>query len=175
MKIRLGFVSNSSSASYQVLIKNTSLDEIFEVVDADFQADLDPEEEIKILDEAIEAAERRMSSTLGEIKAKLKGKAKTSQDIMNRAAWRIYGYEYNLQKKDKVQNATTLEKREKLKVLLFELKGVNVIEKGSDIELHCQTSMHNNYDEGMPHIVQEIMLDMIMRSGKTVQGTTDNS
>ena len=145
MKLREGFVSNSSSASYIVRIKNISLQEFCDRLAPEYYQD---ELNIKI--------------TCGIIKRRIK-------DI-NRLRKKAKGKDLGLDKMYE-RHKEVLEKLEKrgLKILdvedfvkevefIFEYEDINVCENNGDVVLDYFTSIHNDYNDGMGDLLKEITL-----------------
>lgn len=150
MKIRNGFVSNSSSSSYIVEIHGITLDAFINILYMEYSwSQFDYDTIKKEVDNEYE-----------------KTKALAS------AGSRFYGLRDEWvksveEKREKLIEATTSH-FEFTKFVLW-LRGIKITEKPNSIELYSWTSMHNDFGD-MPELLNEIVLYFIMDTTHTVTG-----
>jgi hypothetical protein len=139
MKIRNGFVSNSSSSSYIVTLKNKTFKEFASnfLAEGDFY-DYDPQSLIK-----------KMKLDIEEYKQHDTTKQEWYKDWIKQT-------EETLNKMEKIYNKKGLCP-ELLKVIM-EKYGIKVTEENNNVVLDYFTSMHNSYNEGISDLMKEIIL-----------------
>jgi len=145
MKTRNGFVSNSSSSSYIVKIKDISFNDFCERLQVDYSWN-----------------EFNLKMTCGMIKRRIK-------DINKLRKQKKYKHLFDSYDKHK-ETLEALEK-EGLKILMvddidfvkavafiLEYNDIKCVEVDGDVQLDYFTSMHNCFDEGIGGLFKEILL-----------------
>lgn len=151
MKIRNGFVSNSSSSSYIVRVKNTTWDEFCDLVSADkgfyYGDELIQEinKEIKRYEESIKEAKEDKNKILSTLtpmyKERLVGLKKLKKEIA----------------------------KDNLVEIALKFHSIQWKVDDDEIELRGYTSMHNSFDEGMPGLLKEIVLTLMFDTDKKLK------
>ena len=143
MKIRQGFVSNSSSASYIVKIQNIEEQEFFDRVACMYCKGFTFEKEhlLELIEKFVVEAQFFCKSA----------------DSVMLDYWEKELKEYLLLKKQ----LTKINSNEDLVKFGFNLRGIHYEYKNSNIELDSWTSMHNSFTDGLDNILQEIILEFI--------------
>jgi len=157
MKIRAGFVSNSSSASYTVVL-NETIESFLEVIMNDCQdsymwtdyATKQIKNDLKFIDRKLKIASQYTGrpffdsiKCLEKRRKDLQKKLKIVQDIRTKT-----------REERRCPNAS--ESRQ-LFDITSELSNVELEDRGSMVKLTSKTSMHNSYDD-MPDLLREIVL-----------------
>lgn len=157
MKIRQGFVSNSSSASYYVTLKGDSK-ELLELIgnecdwpflNIEYIVDT-INERIKSIKDSLQYIEVNTESWLVQSKdsleqdlAELEAKKKTMLEIQ----------------KIRSKKETWNVRQSEIINMGLDMEGIKVTSSSTNhIELQANTMMHNNYVEGMPELLKEIVL-----------------
>jgi len=164
MKIRNGFVSNSSSSSYIVKIRDTYWDEFCDIVAANdggfqFGQEIMIRQIKEILNDTART-NRRLASDDGKLIEMFKEMDE---------AWvtRLNGFLDKLSA-DKISNVSLIE-------IALDFHGIRHVESHKDIvELMYITSMHNSFDEGMPLLLKEIVLMFLFDSKKKIECERDD-
>ena len=159
MKIRNGFVSNSSSSSYIVKIRDTYWDEFCDIVESNKGSDSSEElisEIDKCLKEEQKSAQEDSVSTISSGILEFWKQARTERiKELNRIKGMLSA--------EKVSNSTLIK-------AALDLHGIKYIETNKDVvELVCSTSMHNSFNEGMPELLKEIVLLFMFDTKKKVE------
>lgn len=150
MKTRLGFVSNSSSASYYVTLVGSGNDIIEDLAEAVWTVTFDDkltervEEDIKRTEWSIQRIEQGKTSWLNG----------TQKDLEERLE-RSRGYLEFLRNRD---NVHLDEYKEKMVALVMDTFGITKTVTDGTVKLEYFTSMHNSFTEGMPEVMQELVL-----------------
>lgn len=150
MKIRNSFVSNSSSSSYIINIQvdiDTFYKELFKEYGSwDF---LCKEELIPKIEEIIESVEKSIKEM---------GEKKNENKKYDKYFYETYPSDLKFYKK-LLEKVKKLKDVELTKLLLDKYYYINVVEKFDDeIKIWADTSMHNDFDNGMGHALKEIVL-----------------
>lgn len=154
MKIRLGFVSNSSSASYYVTLRETPQDALLTITaqcswpyfqEGIVLSKLD--EWIKSYENRLEYIDKTRETFLIGSKESIELTLKVLQDKRKRIK-----YIFEQRRKD-----WTILPQELLDYIL-ELNYITVEYKDDRVLLSATTAMHNNYIEGMPDLLKDIVL-----------------
>lgn len=162
----MGFVSNSSSASYHVYIKNTKVEEVIDILSqADYGGGyFEIEETLDRLKKSIEESERNMIKTLKQI------------NESKRDYWGPYSYEYDLDKMDTYKHISTIQDETERKRRTLAEKGVKISQEGPNVCISSDTSMHNSFNEGVAEAMKEAVLGCIIGLKKEAVGFgEDNS
>jgi len=155
MKIRNGFVSNSSSSSYIVQIKNTSWEEFCNIMTSSkgfYWA-----EELRVeIDEEIKKQKKYMSDAKG--------------NKMFKGMKRLYKERLvKLQKLKKNINVPKPNSSILVKTAL-DFNDVKYYDYQNErIELNYFTSMHNSFNEGMADVLKEIILVFMFDTNKKIK------
>jgi len=152
MKIRQGFVSNSSSASYYVTL-NQNIDEALNTIQENcWYPYLDEDALLEILEKYIKDTESRLEDidkkserflildTKPELESRLKKYQSMKQTIIDKASGKP------------IEDHAIAKMGLELDYIL--IKDIN----GIKTELEAGTSMHNSYDEGMSDFLKDIVL-----------------
>jgi len=154
MKIRTGFVSNSSSSSYIVTIKNTSMDEFrrFMMEGVYSIDDLD----MPYLREKIEEELRGIREC---------ERAHSCLYLSNFRKDRL------IKILDKINQLCVSEDKSEYSPvdIALEYSEINIKEEDGNIVLEDYTSMHNNFVEGMNKLMQEIVLSYSFDTDKVIE------
>jgi len=143
MKIRLGFVSNSSSASYYVTIKNIDVDEFYTILNACYNT-------------------YELDDMFARYKEDYEQSVKTRKPRPNDSEqdWFTEFYE----KEDETYNRVVLSwdtatYKEKFDMIFAARGSMFTVEQvDDDIEISDFTSMHNSYNDGLSTVLKEILL-----------------
>jgi hypothetical protein len=146
MKIRYGFVSNSSSSSYIVKFKNMSfLDFVECVMGADLGWFNEEAIEERISNDIIDLEDRKDDSILGAL---IQSKIETYRNYLERSR--------NI--KNDIERVQ----------LVFDLEGIRVEEDNGDLLLNYFTSMHNDFNTGMNDLYKEIIFTFLFDLKKEI-------
>lgn len=157
MKTRLGFVSNSSSASYYITLKEPRKEALSTILTECswpyFQRNTILEQinkNIKSLTERLEYMERVKESWLIESKEYIEQKLKEFEDMKLQV-------EEIFRKKDEEWNSVA--KDNDLLDIVLKLNYIKIDhETEHEIELSANTVIHNNYVESMSDLLKDIVL-----------------
>lgn len=144
MKIRNGFVSNSSSASYIVRIKDINFSDFSKLISEEFTTFygmLSNEELIKRLNSNIKCRKTMMEFTGID-----KENFEKTISILEETKQKIEKGELSI---------------EELVKEALNINGIKIEEENGDLILNDFTAMHNSYVEGMNDDLKEIVLFMI--------------
>lgn len=157
MKIRNGFVSNSSSASYCLRIP-LPLDEILDELYTEYNWN-------------IFNKEKRKNET---IKNLTDGKKYVEEFRDKKNAFFFSGVKDRIEEDKKfLEEIDNLSSKDFAKKVL-ERKGI-IIEQDKDItELRCWTAMHNSYLEGVSDIFKEIMMYFLFERKLQIQCSVEH-
>jgi len=155
MKIRIGFVSNSSSASYIVKIKGVNLETIVNKFDGYSIYSFITELKERI----VEFGKYRLENvaTCPEVR-----KFREEQDKRDKEL---------LLKLDKALESDS--QLDKMKVAM-DAHGVSYVEDGGDLTLNYFTSMHNDYNDGMCGLLKEILMTVMFETDFKVECEIEN-
>ena len=156
MKIRNGFVSNSSSSSYMVDI-DVGFDQFAKTVLAEYSWSFFSLKEIrKFYEERLRWADRERMSLCEDLKTATEHK-EFFQRSVERINNKIEGFQGMLSKL--VEGNDYVGSPEMITEYLWK-KGIMIGEKydGKKTSFICSTSMHNDFMEGLPDIAKEIIL-----------------
>ena len=156
MKIRNGFVSNSSSSSYIVRIKDTTWDEFCDLVSGD-KGFYYREELVQKIDEEITRYETYINET------------KDDKDNILKSMIPIY--KDQLAKLKKLKKKMPKDNDDQLVEIALEFHSIKweVDEDCKEVELRDFTSMHNSFNEGMSPILREIVLTLMFDTNKKLK------
>jgi len=142
MKIREGFVSNSSSASYIVKIHGVTLAELWNKLAPEYSYGLFCKDSFV----------HKLIKTIAKFKERKNGDSDFAKY-----------YEGEIDKLEEYLETLKAEDLpfEKFLQIFNEYNHISINECFKGVELKCDTSMHNSFDEGMSDIVQEIMFYMM--------------
>ena len=149
MKIRSGFVSNSSSGSYMATIRDISLKLFIDMMLGEYSFSFFNKEDV------LNELKSRLSADEHQL-YELQGNEKTDPlfEVCK------LGLEKSvLDGKAAIEKIKTISDREMVECVLA-LKEIHVTEDKQDdsVTLTCHTSMHNNFTEGMHDLMKEIVL-----------------
>lgn len=150
MKIRLGFVSNSSSASYYIRLigsKENRNKAIFNAIDyLDWDGELKEriKDNIKYTKASIARLEQKTDKFLFETKEELEDRLEDLEKDL-----RYLEQDRNYERKDYVERLIEISLR---------WYGIGIKVYENETRLESFTTMHNNYTEGTPRIFQELIL-----------------
>jgi len=154
MKIRNGFVSNSSSSSYIVKIRDTYWDEFCDIVVAgDYSYTKDNllkeiETDITRFEGYIKEEGIREGSVFVEM---------NKEHLVQLNNWK------EILTPEKISNEVLVE-------VALAHSGIKRDETHKDIvKLSCLTSMHNSFDEGMTKLLKEIVLLFLFDTKKKIE------
>lgn len=155
MKIRNGFVSNSSSSSYIIKIYDTGFDEFASRLNELRYEFFNKGIIMKEIEERLAVNTKSINEMDGE-------GVSWRKDFANEAIIEFTGLKQELE---------GIEADDQINMLKFALKyhGIKVSEGQHRIELCEFTSMHNSFCEGMSDILKEIVLSFIFDSTKRVE------
>ena len=156
MKIRNGFVSNSSSSSYIVRVKDTTWDEFCNLVVAD-KGFYYREELVHEIDEEIV----RFETSIKEAK----------EDKNKILSTMIPMYKDKLVELKKLKKSMPKDNDiEALVTIALKFNGIkyDVDKDVKEVELRSFTSMHNSFDD-MPMLMREIVLALMFDTGKKLK------
>lgn len=141
MKIRNGFVSNSSSASYIIEIHGIELDTFLETLDREYSW---------------------LKFNKDDIEKEVKEQYKKTKALVN-SGGRFYGLGEGWLKEaeERKQRVETAKTRTEFVQTVLWLRGIRITEKDTSIELYGYTSMHNSFED-MPDLLREIILYFLM-------------
>ena len=154
MKIRLGFVSNSSSASYYVTLRD-SWDRVSLAIKENCHWPYFEENDImlkindatKIIQERLSYLSNHTDSWLCGSKEQLELRIKKLEDTKSRI----------IDITNTTEKALSLQKE--LVEIILKLNNIELSEVHSDyVVLFSDTVMHNSYEQGMPELLKEIVL-----------------
>jgi hypothetical protein len=139
MKLRMGFVSNSSGSSYIVTI-HTSLANVIADMTSEYGWDLFSKEKLekgvnKRIKEANEAYQNDRSGIMKSMSEHWIADAKRDKDAL-----------------DKIGDS-----KEALFATVMEFNGIKVTDHKASVVLEASTSMHNDFDD-VPRLLREIVL-----------------
>ena len=137
MKIRNGFVSNSSSSSYIVKIKNLDFEELANCMASEYSYD--------------------DFFSLEQVKEKLDETIKSLSDGEH-SEWYKHHLEQLNELKVELDAINPEDSFEKILRVMLKYYQIGVKETNNAVELSCFTSMHNSFNEGMSDVLKEIML-----------------
>jgi len=156
MKVRAGFVSNSSSASYYVTLRGS------------------PKEVLDTIAENCNWPYLQTNIVLEQLKNRLESNQKRLDKIANDTdTYLIYSkaeIEKNIEYlKEQIVKVNEIIKqrdaglsydygKEEIAKIAFELNYIKFEEEDDQVVLESTTIMHNNYVEGMPEFLQDIVL-----------------
>lgn len=162
MKIREGFVSNSSSASYIVKI-HTSWEDFSTIIkDEIYWSFCD----VNSLKTEIQNSITREKEFLNKGKVTSNKEATLFEPLLEYWEEALAKHEETLKELDKEMTPEDMIK------WVLKYYGMGFIEKPDMIELSGFTSMHNSYVEGMQDLLKEIVLCFLAR-GKKVELTAE--
>ena len=137
MKIREGFVSNSSSASYIIKIPNITLDELYKTLIRECWPDFDKEYFIR------------------ELKKREETALKYIGDEHMSVYWKKSSEKYTeMKQRDEKEGLSSTD----LAKMILEYNGITVNEESGCVEIHTMTTLHNSFVEGLHDIAKEILL-----------------
>ncbi len=158
MKIRLGFVSNSSSVSYYITIKGPLNEVLNQIHENSHWPWLMPEAIIKLIDKNLKYLNDRLSDIEEKKESFLliDSKPDLEKKIENLHKDKAKIEEIKQKRKDdKSWNYGT----EDLTKIALKLNYIQIDEsKPDETVLSSTTMMHNNYIEGMPDLLKDITL-----------------
>lgn len=166
MKIRAGFVSNSSSASYYVTLKGSKDEVLSEIFDNCCYPHIFYENlEVKVKDK-LEGLQSRLNDLetkkerflLGNI-PKLKKKIKDVEQTKTRLK----------ELKEEVRQGMIGKHRSELTEIALELNYIDLKYCQDKILLESKTIMHNSYCEGMPDMLKDIVLYYSFENPNNIQ------
>lgn len=149
MKIRMGFVSNSSSASYIIEVGGLTFDELLHMLDQEYSW--------KYFD-------------YDKIKSEIDNKYYKTLNLSK------HGQFHGL-KEDWIREATEEKERfdkinnegEELVRFVLSFRGISVEELPNKLRLTAFTFMHNDYDD-MPDLLREIIMFILMETKYPILG-----
>jgi len=150
MKIRTGFVSNSSSSSYIVEIKGIS--------EQDFLNKLFAEYSWKHFDKG--EIEKDLLERIKNSKATKRDSEKDKISVGKKAFSDLYDNWLKDSENDLIR-FKEVETNEELVKFVIEHNGITIKIGEDKIELNAWTSMHNDFHDGMPQLLGEIVLFFI--------------
>lgn len=175
MKIRLGFVSNSSSASYTVILNESMDDFINTMHDQCSYPYLWPNVIIENLNRSIQGTQERIDlanthngrpffesiEILETRKASLEETRRSVEEIQNNT-------------QGPGGRASNYEEKKRILNLVLTINHITMKDNGSIIQLDATTIIHNNYMEGMPDFLKEIVLYYTFERPKNVMVQIDH-
>ena len=162
MKIRNGFVSNSSSSSYVVRIRDTYWDEFCDIV-VNSKGFSMKDELLMEIDKEIKDIETHKDTRFSDATSDA-GKA-VCQMIKEMGAKRLA-----MLNECKVMLAPERIGNEILVDVALKINGIKRFESNRDVvDLLYNTSMHNSFDEGMTTLLKEIVLLFSFDTKKKVE------
>lgn len=175
MKLRLGFVSNSSSASYTVII-NEDKEDFVDILNAECDYPylwLDViikqlNRSINRTQETIDLANTHTGRPFFESIDMLEARKKSLEESRKSME--------NLQAISRGPERRALNYEEKKKILnmALTLNYTTMETNGNVIQLKATTTMHNNYMEGMPDFLKEIVLYYTFERPKNIMVQVDH-
>ena len=144
MKIRTGFVSNSSSSSYFVEIEGIDLKDFLNKLFIEYTWNHFNKSEI----------EARLYQCIENNKV-------AKRDYNKSGVSRLFEKNYDTWLKDSENDLDQFKKAktdEALVKFVIKYNGINLKHSKDKIRLSTWTSMHNSFNEGMPELLKEIVL-----------------
>ena len=135
MKKRIGFVSNSSSSSYVVNIRDIDSEKFYDLLWSEYSWDLFSKKEIM---------------------EKLEDRIEKNGENSNFHSF----HDWNKEIKREVEELQNIDPDDKLSMIKFVLdyNGIKIKEDEDEIELEYFTAMHNYFNTGMNDMLKEIIL-----------------
>jgi len=182
MKTRNGFVSNSSSSSYIVTIKNCSWE--------DFIYEMKREVDVWWMSEVIQTVDKKKGHLEDSQKRRLSNDGLSKNPEANKAldsyqdryekelAEQIAEGEVLIKKyndtKTVIKNSEELFKIDEDAIkFLFNVNGIKYSVNEKDVVLESFTSMHNSFVEGVTPLLQEIILYYCFEGSKQINYERD--
>ena len=154
MKVRSSFVSNSSSSSYIVTIKNTSQKELLDnIMDSMWSW---PEDTIGYIEDRIDS--------LKEVAKVIEGKC-VDKNVVEKS---FVSFDNEVKKLHDLLDQVKNGEPEELFNAMFDCYDVKVEDQCGDLVLSQYTVMHNDFNEGMEDFLKEIVLILLFDSDKEV-------
>lgn len=134
MKKRLGFVSNSSSSSYVVNIRDIESEKFYDLLWSEYSWDFFNKAAI------IESLEKQINEN-----------KKSKFPFVN---------DWNKDLENKIEDMQSVNSDDKIGIIKFVLghNGITIREHGDEVELEYFTAMHNDFNTGMNDMLKEIIL-----------------
>lgn len=154
MKIRLGFVSNSSSASYYVTVRSSWSDFVSKVLNKCWYPFFETESLMERVNNLIQNREWSITSAeQGEEHWLRPTLAAAKEELEQLKQDRKFLEDNQADIWDK-----TPEERDRLVRLAFKAYGINWEYEEGTVKMDYTTVMHNNFTESMPEALIEIIL-----------------
>ena len=153
MKKRRGMVSNSSSASYIIIVEANEKDFFTALVE-------------HVTWPYRDSIEEKLTGFIDNLKAALKEK----KPFMSKEyqVLQLDGYITSLHK---LEDADSVER---MKIILAFYNIVWQLNKEGNIELNEMTSMHNNFEEGVSKLMKEIILAFMFETDIKLSGDVEH-
>lgn len=148
MKLRQGFVSNSSSSSYIVSLNGVSFKKLIEILQPDFQCDL--------LNKKIVLKDiTQWISKFTEYKETSMKSEGTMVSVYDRHITKLLDFKKRLETTDDIIDIARI---------ILEYNMIEVEETYDYLKLSYTTSMHNDFDSGMHEMLKEIILYLLFET-----------
>jgi len=168
MKIRNGFVSNSSSSSYIVQLRGISMD--------DFYRELQSEYGWHIFD--VNSILKDVRKNKGRVKKYIEEHSQRELDNENPKVTILDEhfskmYRERLEKLEEVETQLKEANYTEVIDIVLEYYGITVTEVEGGIDMEYFTCMHNSFTEGMSEVLQEIVMYFLFDTSHTIKCTRD--
>ena len=159
MKIRNGFVSNSSSASYIIKIHGIDYNDFINIILREYGWSLFSKSNVK----------QKLIKKLTDNKLYTKDlKNELKNKTVSRVSW--FGYlEDNIKKDEALLKKIDNFSLEEIVEVVLERNSIKIMNDDDGIEIKFWTAMHNDFSSGMPEVLREVVLFFMFETSHKVK------